>query len=359
MPARLSIATVPLCLLLSASLGGCDRHSAPTVPPTLVEVDIFTTRDVRHDREFPAEITARDTAPLAFLVGGRITERLVDTGDAVHADQVLARVDPRDLQASVDAAREQLAAARSERERADRELRRLENLGEGRFASATALDGARNSANAAAARTAELEARLSVARNQLGYGELRASTNGVITARLADAGQVVMAGAPVFEIARLDHLEATAWIPETRIGEVQLGDGAALSAWAMPLERFPGPIREIAPRAEPAARTFRIRVSLPPDPRLRLGLTGTLSLPDNAAPAGSVPAASVLDIGEQNPAVFVVDDQGLVERRPVTPGELVGNRLTIRSGLAPGEQVVVLGARQLEPGQRVRVHQAR
>ena len=343
--------------MLAGSLGGCDQdHRAVTAPP-LVEVETFSESAAIRSTRYAAEVTARFSAPLAFQVGGRVIERRADTGDRVAAGELLARIDPRDLENDLDAVQQQLTAARSELERSRRELVRLENLGEGRFASVTALDNARNLATAAAARVRELEARLALARNRLGYSELRSTVDGTVTARLIDVNQVVAAGEPAFAIARLDTLEATAWIPEQQIHGFEPGEAVAVALWAFPQERFVARIREIAPQAEAASRSFRIRAALPTDPRLRLGQTGSLALPLKVDPTGSVPVASVRRDDAQQPFVLVVVD-GVLAQRSVELGGVVDNRFQVHAGLVTGDQVVVLGATELAPGQHVRVHPA-
>lgn len=350
-------AAVLLAALSGLLLGGCGDTPQTLTPPTLVEVEVFTLDPAREDGGFAAQVTARSGAPVAFQVSGRVDEWLVDTGDQVAAGEVLARIDPRDLQQERDAVSQRLVAARSAQERSERELRRLEDLGVDRFASATELDNARNAATAAGASVRELTAQLALADNRLAYATLRATTAGVITERFVDVDHVVTAGTPAFDLARLDALEVTAWIPETRIGEFQIGQMVNVALWAMPEASFSATVREVAPRADSASRAFRIRATLPPDPRLRLGLSGRLSRTGSAPPTGSVPAGSVRFDAAEQPHVLIVAD-GRIDRRRITLGQLRDNRLTVVSGLEPGDQVVVLGARELDPGQEVHVQRA-
>src|SRR6185295_19114329 len=115
------------------------------------------------------------------------------------------------------------------------------------------------------------------ARNQAAYSELKADAAGVVTEIRAEVGQVVDAGAPVVAVARDGEKEVAIAVPENEIRHFAVGNKLAARFWADDAIALTGTVREISGSADQASRTFAVRVSLPDDPRVRLGMTATLS----------------------------------------------------------------------------------
>ncbi|MFZ1899992.1 MAG: efflux RND transporter periplasmic adaptor subunit, partial [Azonexus sp.] len=240
------------CLALALSACGSAETPPPVAPKVLVQPAGAGDAGVT---VYTGEIRARHEVDLAFRVGGKIAARLVDSGMMVKAGQPLARLDPADLQLSRQAAQAQVAAAESEFTTAGAERARYADLVAKRFVSQAAFDAKENAFRSAQARLEQARAQSRISGNQAEYGTLVAEHEGVITAVLADAGQVISAGQPVFRLARPEEKEVAIAIPEGRLAELKAARQIAVSLWAQPELVMAGEIRELAAAADPATRT--------------------------------------------------------------------------------------------------------
>ncbi len=281
-------------------------------------------------------------------------ERRVDVGDRVRAGDVLAVLDPGDLQAQARAAQAQLAAAEAELGRARADQARFARLGRDQLVSRSTVD-AQNAASAAAqGQVNAARANLDVARNQAAYTQLRAPATGVIAARMAEAGQVVGAGQAVFTLAADGAREVAFAIPEGAAGNVAVGTPVQVALWSSSDARLPGRVREIAPAADPASRTYAARATVDaPADALGLGQSARVFMASGGADALSVPLSAVVRENGAT-AVFVVEPgDATLELRPVRVGPYGAERVPVLDGLRAGDWVVAAGGHLLRAGQKV------
>ena len=336
------------CLLL---LTGCrgEEQAPPAKPRVLVQPAIPAGAS---GAVFNGEIRARHEFDLAFRVGGKLVERLAEVGAEVKTGQTLARLDPSDLQHSVAAARAQQAAAESDLSTAQAERERYAGLLARKFVSQAAFEARDNASNAARARLEQARAQNQISSNQLDYGTLSSAFPAVVTAVLADAGQVVGAGQAVFRLARPEEKEVLIAVPEGRLGELKAARNLSVSLWADASAVVPGSVREIAPAADPATRTYAVRIRIEnPPPEVRLGMTARVRLDEGKDGPLLVPLPAVSDLGK-GATVWVAAD-GKVEPRLVQVLRFQENGALIGDGLRAGEMVVVAGSGKLVAGQAV------
>lgn len=301
---------------------------------------------------YTGEIRARHEIDLAFRVGGKLAARLVDAGAEIKAGQPLARLDPADLQLAAQAAAAQLAAAESDAATASAERERYVGLLGKKFVSQAAFDAKDNARNSAQARLQQARAQNQISSNQSSYGTLSSEFPAVVTAVLAEAGQVVSAGQPVLRIARPEEKEVQIAVPESRLAEVRAAKSMAVRLWAAPQMTLRGELRELSPAADPQTRTYaaRIRIANPP-PEVRLGMTARVALDAAGGENLLVPLGAVLDQG-RGARVWIVAD-GKAEPRPVRIVRFQEDGVLIDEGLKAGELVVIAGAGKLVAGQAV------
>lgn len=343
-----------LCLIAGV-LAACSEVPPPVQAPRAVLVrTIATGEGAAGISVYSGEVRARHEADLSFRIGGKVTERLVDVGDRIRVGQVLARIDPRDLALGAQAATAQQSAAEADAALARAELARVESLHARNFVSASALDSRRASLQAAEARLRQARALLAVAGNQTGYAELRSDRDGVVTAVPVEAGQVVSAGQAVVRAARGEGREILIHVPEARIATLRTAQAARVRMWANPQRDYPARVREIAPAADAATRSFAVRVALDEGgDALPLGATANVVLASPLAAQAVVPLAAVTR-GEGASAVWVVDAESRVRRIGVETGEYREDGVVIRDGLPEGARVVVAGVHRLVEGEAVR-----
>jgi RND family efflux transporter MFP subunit len=304
---------------------------------------------------YAGTVQSRYETVLSFRVPGKIVERRVELGDYVRANDVIARLDPRDYQLAADNARAQIAAARSDFDQAQAEAVRYGALLEKKFISAADFERRQATLASAKARLDAARSQFTVAENQSAYATLRADSDGAITAVDADVGQVVTAGAPIVHLARAGNKEVTIHVPENRVGALRQTSSITVLLWASPERRFRGNVREIGVAADPGTRTYPVRVAIEDaDDSVRLGMTAKVTLAAPASQALYVPITALQRAGADT-AVWVVRSDGSVELRRVRIGDFVGADVAVTDGLRDGEVIVTLGTNKLHAGQKVRV----
>lgn len=354
MPSRLFIPCAAACLALALSACGRSEAPAPAAPTVLVQP---ASAGDAGKTVYTGEIRARHEVDLAFRVGGKIAARLVDSGAVVKAGQPLARLDPADLQLSRQAAAAQVAAAESEYTTAASERERYAGLLEKRFVSQAAFDAKENTYRSARARLEQARAQSQISGNQAAYGTLAAESDGVITAVLADTGQVVSPGQAVFRLARPEEKEVAIAIPEGRLAELKAAPQIAVNLWAQPELFLKGEVRELAAAADPATRTYAARIRIvDPAPAAELGMTARVILGAGPAAPVIVPLTAVVDNG-QGPQVWVVAD-GKASPHAVEVARFAEDGVAIARGVQAGDAVILTGQRRLTPGQAVQAQTA-
>lgn len=346
-----------LLVALAAVLAACGKEAAQAPAPRPVIAQVAGAKPAEGANVYSGEVRARYENDLAFRVGGKVVARFVDVGATVKKGESLARLDPQDAQLGVDSARSQLAAAEADHALAKAELARYRDLHSKQYVSRAVLDARETTFNTTKARLEQARAQAQVARNQSTYTTLVAEADGVITAVNVEAGQVVAAGQAVMRFARPEEKEVAISVPETRLGELRDATAILIAVWAAPDKPYRGRVREIAPNADPATRTFAAKISfVEPDAAVKLGMTASVAIGDQATGEVITLPLTALTQVDGKPAVWVVDPQtSTVNLRPVAIGAYREDGVTVRDGLRAGEVVVTAGVHKLLPGETVRV----
>jgi RND family efflux transporter MFP subunit len=306
--------------------------------------------------ELPGEIRPRYETRVGFQVAGRIARRQVEIGQAVKAGQVLSTIDPADYELGLVAARAQVAAAQVDRDQQSLDVRRFEELFRQGFISGADLERRRAALQAAEARHAQAVAQADVSANRAAYSTLRAPSAGVVTALDAEVGQVVAEGQSVVRIARTDEKEVSVAIPENQLARLRGSAEVRVRLWAGGRD-LRGRVREIAPAADPATRTYPARISLVGAPAaVALGMTASVVFETPVqAPAITLPLQALVRDADAT-HVWLLDRQSMTVRRSaVTLAGVSGNDVVVASGVAAGDTVVTAGVHLLKPGQKVKL----
>jgi len=351
------IAPTLLALLLAACSDATQQK-----PEEVRPVRVITIGESAQARivSYAAEVRPRHEVRLAFRVGGKIVERLVEVGSRVRAGQPVARLDAADFALAAASAKAQAASLETERNLAAADLARYRELRAKNFISQAEFDRRSSALEAAAAKLEAAQAVFSQSSNQAGYALLVADSAGVITAIEAEAGQVVAAGQTVARLARRGEMEAAFAVPESQRALVQNAVHLVLTLNAAPGKQWQAKLRELSPAADPVSRTYAVRATiLGASEDIELGMSARVAVTAaGTAPKLEVPVAALYSRGDQ-PQVFVVDASGVVQPRQVTTAGMSGEQVVIESGLKAGDVVVAAGAALLRPGQRVRVLQGK
>ena len=348
-------------LALLPLVAACQDLAASTAatPERPVQVQRVTLSTSTAAREFVGVVRARYETDLGFRVAGKIVTRIVNVGDRVRAGDIVARLDPQDLKLQTESAEAELAAAKSNLTQATADAERYTSLKARGYAAIADYDRKIWAKDEADGRLERARRSLDMARNQLAYAELKADSDGVITATPAEPGQVVAIGQAVARLAHRGEKEAVVALPETWLGEARRVE-ASVRLWSDPDRSFPARLRELSPQADAVTRTYLARFTIEdPDDVVALGMTATVTLTRPAdARVAKLPLAAILNRGI-GPSVYVVDDNGTLVRRQVTVSSVTEEAALVTSGLHEGDKVVTLGVHKLNPGDKVRTVDAR
>lgn len=347
-PRRGALIILPLVFMGGLALSGCGRSD---VKPSVVAPRVVRAIQVdatRHGNEqtmrFTGVVRARTESNLGFRVGGKISERLVNAGEAVKIGQPLLKLDPADYRLA-------LQGARAVEKQAALEFERVRVLVERGAESRDLLEKAGAAAESSAAQAEQ-------AANQAGYTTLYADAEGIVMSTLAEPGQVVAAGQPVLVLAKDGSREAAVDIPESSLERIR-GARATAQLYLDAELNVVATFREISGVADPVARTYQARYVLDGEPaRFPLGATVTVRVSaggDAARSTVEIPLRALIDRGD-GAAVWVIDPKtSAVEKRPVSIVRIGAETASVGSGLQQGDTLVSLGAQLLNSGEVVRV----
>src|SRR5437879_2114084 len=305
--------------LMAVALTGCNELAAEKVAPSRpVLVSTVHYEAESPERSFVGTIRPRIEADMGFRVPGKVAKRLVEVGESVDVGQPLATLDEVDLKLQAEQADAELHAATGVLAQAAAAETRAKDLRVKGWTTDAQLDQAKAAADEARARLNRAERSVDLTKNSLSYATLNADARGVVTATLIEPGQVVAAGQTSIRVARFAEKEAVVAIPETLVGRAKSG-AASVTLWSEPGKKYTAKLREIAPTADPATRTYHAKFSLPEaDDKVSLGMTATLTLSDAATErVARLPLSALFNEGGK-PSFYVVDDNGGVTLKPVT-----------------------------------------
>lgn len=303
----------------------------------------------------PGVIQSRNQVQLGFQTLGRMTERPVDLGDRVAAGDLLARLSTDDLAATTRAARAALDAAEVQRRTASATLERTEALAGRNVASAAQLEQAQQAATAATAAVEQARSELLQAEDSEGFARMEAPFDGVVSAVYETPGTVIGAGTPVVQLSGGEDIEAVIDLPEQSL--IGVAPGAPFSVWHRndPEFRVTAVLDRIDPVADSATRTRRLYLRLPDGEPFRLGALVRVRFGTAEDPMLSLPIAALIDSDEGRHVWRVTreGEQASVSRVPVEAAAPYRGRVSITSGLEPGDEIVVRGVNSLTEGQAV------
>jgi RND family efflux transporter MFP subunit len=338
------------------ALTGCNEKAAETtVPGRPVLVATVHYEAETPERSFVGTIKPRIETDMGFRVPGKVAKRLVEVGQTVDVGQPLATLDEVDLKLQAEQAEAEFRAATGVLAQAAAAEQRAKDLRAKGWTTDAQMDQSRAAADEARARLNRAERSVELTKNSLSYATLVADTRGVVTATLVEPGQVVASGQTAIRVARLGEKEAVVAIPETLLGRAKSGV-ASVTLWSEADKKYAAKLREVAPTADPATRTYLAKFSLPDaGEEVSLGMTATLTLADAATErVAKVPLSALYSQGG-DPSLYIVNDAGQISLKPIKVKSYESNCVVISGGVDEGAKVVALGVQKLDPAEKVRV----
>jgi len=338
--------------------GADQANSAKPAKLALVRTVIAKPTMIASDLIFTGDIQAQSQVNVSFRTNGKIAKRLVEVGDHVGADQVLAKLDPQEQRANLNNAQAALASAEALLTQAKLNFKRQERLLSSGYTTRPSYDDAEQQLRTTQASVDSAKAALGTAEEQFSYTDLKAGVDGIVLSRTFEVGQVVQAGQTVLALAQDGPRDAVFNIFEAVLAAPPESKTIAVTLQADPRVKAVGRVREISPSVDATSGTVRVKVGLDETPRaMSLGAVVIGSGTFRSRQAVVLPW-SALYRWENGPAVWIRDAaNGTVAPRPVVIERYGPNTIALKSGIESGEEVVIAGIQLLRPGQVVAVAQ--
>jgi len=319
---------------------------------------VVDPQPIEDDRRAVGEVRPRYESDIGFRVSDKVVARLVDVGASVKEGDVLARLDTQDYRNKLKSAESDIVAAQAVLTEAANAEWRLRHLLENGNTTRANYDVALKNLRSAEAKSDAAKTAMDMAKDQLGYAELHADFDGIVTSVGAEAGQVVNVGQMIVRLARPSDKDAVFSIAESVFTDRRTDNDRPEIVTLLlsnPSISAEGVVREISPVADPATRTFQVRVTLrnPPE-QMRFGgsVVGRVKTATN--PVVVLPGSALFD-KDGRPAVWVVDPAGgCVILKGVAVSRYETDRVIISEGLSKGDIVVTAGVNRLREKQKVR-----
>ncbi len=323
---------------------------------TLLNVQKTTVPDYT---EATGTVRAAQSAQLSSQVMGTITRVNVHEGDRVRRGEVLITIDAAQQRsayasanAGLQASQENIAAADADYALAESTMRRYQTLFDKKSVSPqeydevkTRLAAAKARRDAAHAGRTQAEAGVAEANTAIGFTTIRAPFDGLVVAKLADAGAMATPGVPLLAIEDPGRFRLEAIVDESQIGTVRLGEAVPVVLDSLGNQTITGKVVQIVPMVDPASRTFTVKIDLPSNPQIRSGLFGRARFARGERQSILVPHNALLHRGQLD-AVYVVGKDDIAILRYVTLGKPSASDVEVLSGLENGERIVA------QPGDR-------
>ncbi len=285
-------------------------------------------------------VEASVTIRVAPQVAGRIVELAADEGQTVKAGGLLARLDDSDIRATVAELEARVRYREQQYDRVDALLKKGWVTREKFDQARSELDAARHAMRRAS--------------EQMRFMTLTTPADGRVIRRDGEVGDFIPSNQPVFYLAKAGSpLRISADVDEEDIPLVEAGDKVLIKSDAFPDRVFDGLVSDVTPKGDPVARSYRVRIALPADTALKIGMTAETNVITKESPNALLVPATALD----GDAVWVVRDGRLV-RVPVKTGIKGRDRIEIVSGLGSEDAVVIDPPEGLKPGETVRTRLA-
>lgn len=346
-------------LIAFPSFGVGLAHAAETGEYTLqVVVQKAHKSEASKPLNVTGTIAAAKSSDLAFRVGGTVVERLVQTGDVVKAGQVLARLGTAELQANITAATAGVASARATLDLATSDLARQKSLLDKGFTTRSAYEQADKSVDVAQAQLNIAQSQLQIAQDNLSYADLKAGSDGVVTAVNVEIGQVVQAGQAVVTIANGNAKQAVFDVSDALIASSEIKK-AEIFLVADPSVKARAQLAEISPTVNVKTGTVRIKADII-DPPARMTLGAAVAGTGSSQPiSGFALPYSALSRADGEPIVWVVDPAtNKAVARKVNLLQYIGQTMVVSGDLKEGDLVVIKGGIFLSPGLVVKYTEA-
>ena len=346
-----------LSFALTAASTACRQVEEVELPTRAIQWTRVGESAEQRVRRISGVTESLDHSQLSFEVPGKVERVLVKIGDSVEKGDLLAQIDRRPFELTLERARAAVSEARAQTRAASSDYGRVRLLFESDNASKAELDHAEARLASKRSEYRAAYAQLDLARRDLRHTELRAPFAGTVARKRVEAFEQVTPGRPVFEIDGRSGFKAEVEVPGTITRNLASGQTFVVHFPTLRGVQTTGTVEEIGTRAE-TADVFRVSLKLsapPAEIRVGLPVEVAFTLPDREEDAPhEIPLSAVLPGEGAENFVFAFDpESGVVAKVPVKVSALGSHSVAVSSGLQSGQIIATAGVAFLSDGMKV------
>ncbi|MGN1264876.1 MAG: efflux RND transporter periplasmic adaptor subunit [Muribaculaceae bacterium] len=328
------------CLAVMAT--GCKQSQVPEVHPVKVKVMKVAAIAQSGVRQFSGTVEESSGSELSFASIGKVSQIRVEAGQRVRKGDLIAALDEATLQNTHLAAASMLEQA----EDAYRRMKQLHDSG-----SLPEIQWVEVQSKLKQAQSAE-----AIAKKNLADGRLYAPFSGVIASKNVEVGQNVMPGMPVVKLVTIGTVKVKVSVPEGEVADIAIGQAANVEVMALGGKTFQGKVTEKGIVANSLSRAYEVKASVNnPNGELMPGMICSLTFSKHNDSAAIVLPCPVVALDSNNQPFVWVNEKGKAQKREVTTGALTRDGVTITSGLAVGDEVIVEGQQKVSNGMDITI----
>ena len=338
---------------------GCSESEAESSndgPPIPVSRVVVVTEaeagPLVREHRYGGVVQAAQRADLTFTLSGRVEQRPAEIGATVKRGAILAVLDRRPLRNALSAARARRTTLTTQLEQSGRDAKRAERLRSANAIGAEELEKTVAGRDTLSAQLAAANAEVAEASRLLGEATLRAPFEGTVIDVRVEPGEFAQAGRPAILLSGEKLAEVEVEVPESLRSIVSVGESAAIRFPLAGGTEVTGTILRVGRAAAGAGRLIKVVVALPKDSGAAPGATAEVVLKTTSRAALTVPIAAIVDPSGSRPAIFRVNE-GIATLVSLELGDIYGDKVVVRSGIAAGDHVVTAGHANLISGEQV------
>lgn len=324
-------------------IAGCqaeEKHKPKVEALPVVEVQAMkaTAQEGHLQTKVVGTVRSVKQAVIAAKVTGTIEQLPVGLGSSVKTGDLLVKISAEEISAKTVQAQTQL-------EQAKRNLEREKKLLKKNAATAEGVKSLEENYRVAEAAHRE-------AFTMLSYTTITAPFDGVITAKMSDAGDLATPGTPLLKLEDNTKLQVEASVPEGLILRIQSGDTMSIHIPVADQETQ-GTVAEVAPAADPLSRTATVKLKIDPHPLIRSGQFARVTIPGERKESLFIPSSAIHTFGQMEQIYVIKENKAHL--RIIRTGVVLDDQVEILAGLDEGEIIAITNGSKLTDGQPVTI----
>ncbi len=341
---------------LAASCGSEEKKNlADNSTPIKVETKTVTEGDSRPFLTASGKVEAAKSTNISTRMMGYVDKIYVKVGDKVQEGQLLISVNNADVSAKLAQVNAGIAEATAAFTNAEKDFNRYTTLFKENSASQKELDDITANYTMAKARLESAKQMKNEVNAQMGYANIRAPFDGVVTNKFINAGDMANPGMPLLEVESPGKYQIMAMVPESEIIEIK--NGTAVTVQVKSVDKMiTGKVTEVSTSSKNTGGQFPVKVILDgSDTQIRSGMYATVQFPITKSTTSSaimIPVDAIIKNGQLT-GIYTVSQSNTALLRWVRLGRTFGDKVEVLSGLTADEQFIVSAEGKLYNGAKI------